>query len=164
MTWCCRCDNITISPALLGELEASKEPLPRKLWPTMGGCDEPQLDMHESNKSLFDKMHGEDQMAVDKLKEGIDGLWHPCLCVACYVVSCIVVVHVGALNSQFPLNIAIAVYSCAVALMTSCRCVHLWQCQSCAQNGLLTVYKCPIHPAGMWIGIVWLWLGIGCII
>lgn len=70
----CRCDNITISPALLGELEKSKEPLPRKLWPTMGGCDEPQVDMHESNKSLFDKLHGEDQMAVDKLKEGIEGM------------------------------------------------------------------------------------------
>ena len=70
----CRCDNITISPALLGELEKSKDPLPRKLWPTMGGCDEPQVDMHESNKSLFDKLHGEDQMAVDKLKEGIEGV------------------------------------------------------------------------------------------
>ena len=70
-----RCDNITISPSLLGELEASKDPLPRKLWPTMGGCDEPQLDMHESEKSLFDKIHGEDQMAVDKLKEGIEGGW-----------------------------------------------------------------------------------------
>lgn len=67
------CDNITISPSLLGELEKSKDPLPRKLWPTMGGCDEPQVDMHESNKSLFDKLHGEDQMAVDKLKEGIEG-------------------------------------------------------------------------------------------
>ncbi|KAL3150277.1 hypothetical protein ABBQ32_000127 [Trebouxia sp. C0010 RCD-2024] len=67
------CDNITISPSLLGELEASKDPLPRKLWPTMGECDEPQLDMHESQKSLFDKIHGEDQMAVDKLKEGIEG-------------------------------------------------------------------------------------------
>ena len=54
-------------------MEKSKVPLPRKLWPTMGGCDEEQLDMHESNKSLFDKLHGEDQMAVDKLKEGIDG-------------------------------------------------------------------------------------------
>ena len=74
--WSCRCDNITISPKLLGELEASKDPLPRKLWPTMGGCDESQIDMHEANKSLFDKMHGEDQMAVDKLKEGIDGMWH----------------------------------------------------------------------------------------
>ena len=30
--------------------------------------------MHESNKSLFDKLHGEDQMAVDKLKEGIEGV------------------------------------------------------------------------------------------
>ena len=100
-TCCCRCDNITISPALLGELEASKEPLPRKLWPTMGGCDEPQLDMHESNKSLFDKMHGEDQMAVDKLKEGIDGLWLN-LWMACYVVGCIDMVHVGALSSDFP--------------------------------------------------------------
>ena len=57
----------------MGELEQSKDPLPRKLWPTMGGCDEPQVDMHESNKSLFDKLHGEDQMAVDKLKEGIEG-------------------------------------------------------------------------------------------
>lgn len=71
--WWCRCDNITISPALLGELEKSKDPLPRKLWPTMGGCDEEQIDMHEHNKSLFDKIHGDDQMAVDKLKEGIEG-------------------------------------------------------------------------------------------
>ena len=55
-------------------MEKSKDPLPRKLWPTMGGCDEPQVDMHESNKSLFDKLHGEDQMAVDKLKEGIEGM------------------------------------------------------------------------------------------
>jgi transaldolase len=66
------CDNITISPALLGELEASKDPLPRKLWPTMGGCNEERYDMHAENKDLFDKMHGGDQMAVDKLKEGID--------------------------------------------------------------------------------------------
>lgn len=29
--------------------------------------------MHASNKELFDKVHGEDQMAVDKLKEGIEG-------------------------------------------------------------------------------------------
>ena len=57
----------------MGELEASKEPLPRKLWPSMGGSDEPRLDMHANNKELFDKVHGEDQMAVDKLKEGIEG-------------------------------------------------------------------------------------------
>lgn len=70
---CCRCDNITISPALLGQLEACKDPLPRKLWPKMGGCNEPHLDLHAEKKDLFDKMHGEDQMAVDKLREGIEG-------------------------------------------------------------------------------------------
>ena len=31
----CRCDNITISPALLAELEASTEP--RMLWPDIMG-------------------------------------------------------------------------------------------------------------------------------
>lgn len=36
-----RCDNITISPALLSELESIKEPLPRKLYPDMGGNTEP---------------------------------------------------------------------------------------------------------------------------
>ena len=73
MSRCCRCDNITISPALLGQLEACKDPLPRKLWPKMGGCSEPHLDLHAEKKDLFDKMHGEDQMAVDKLREGIEG-------------------------------------------------------------------------------------------
>lgn len=58
----------------------------------MGGCEEEQLDMHANNKELFDKVHGEDQMAVDKLKEGIEGrpayaplllatrLWSCCMC------------------------------------------------------------------------------------
>jgi transaldolase len=71
--WCNRCDNITISPALLGELEASTDPLPRKLWPEMGGCSEPQIDMTAGSEDLFKKLHGEDQMAVDKLAEGIEG-------------------------------------------------------------------------------------------
>jgi hypothetical protein len=30
-----RCDNITIAPPLLKELEASTDPLPYKLWPRM---------------------------------------------------------------------------------------------------------------------------------
>jgi transaldolase len=67
------CDNITIAPKLLGELEACTDPLPQKLWPTMGGCDEEKVDMGGSNYDVFKKRHGEDQMAVDKLKEGIDG-------------------------------------------------------------------------------------------
>ncbi len=68
-----RCDNITISPALLGELEASTEALPRKLWPEMGGCDEPKIDMGADSVELFKKLHGEDEMAVQKLAEGIQG-------------------------------------------------------------------------------------------
>ena len=40
-----RCDNITIAPALLKQLEGSMEPLERKLWPTMGGCDESKVDL-----------------------------------------------------------------------------------------------------------------------
>ena len=44
----CRCDNITIAPGLLGQLEASTEPLERKLWPTMGGCDEQKVDLTAS--------------------------------------------------------------------------------------------------------------------
>ena len=44
LRWC-RCDNITIAPALLGQLEASTEPLERKLWPNMGGCDEQKVDL-----------------------------------------------------------------------------------------------------------------------
>lgn len=41
----CRCDNITIAPPLLAQLEECSEPLERKLWPTMGGCDEEKVDL-----------------------------------------------------------------------------------------------------------------------
>ncbi len=68
----CRVDNITISPSLLAELEASTDPLPRKLWPTMGGCEDERVDLTGGAFDLFDKLHGGDQMAVDKLKEGVD--------------------------------------------------------------------------------------------
>lgn len=43
-----RCDNITISPTLLGELAASAEPLPRKLWPDMGGGEGARVDLSAS--------------------------------------------------------------------------------------------------------------------
>lgn len=69
----CRCDNITISPNLLGELEANTNPLAQKLYPTMGGYNGKQLDLSAKNQLLFDKLHGEEPMAVDKLGEGIDG-------------------------------------------------------------------------------------------
>lgn len=35
------CDNITIAPPLLAELESCTEPLPRKLWPSMRDSSDP---------------------------------------------------------------------------------------------------------------------------
>jgi len=64
------CDNITISPALLGELENSVEPLPRKLSPEM--ADSPDAEIVEMDEALFRQMHEADKMAYEKLTEGID--------------------------------------------------------------------------------------------
>ena len=64
-------DLLTISPALLGELEAAEGELPRKLDPEKAKT----LDIEKItvDKATFDKMHAEDRMAHDKLKEGIEG-------------------------------------------------------------------------------------------
>jgi len=65
------CDLLTIAPKLLAELEASTAPLPRKLDPAKApslGAEEIHVD-----KASFEKMHAEDKMASDKLKEGVDG-------------------------------------------------------------------------------------------
>lgn len=63
------CDLLTIAPKLLAELEAAQGELPRKLDPKSGrGEDKISLD-----KATFDRMHAEDKMATEKLKEGIDG-------------------------------------------------------------------------------------------
>lgn len=64
------CDNITISPQLLDELQASAEPLPRKLWPSMGGSSDALLS--NITEQQFYKLHDADEMAVDKLKQGIE--------------------------------------------------------------------------------------------
>src|SRR5207249_7061684 len=65
------CDLLTIAPNLLAELEASNATLVRKLDPanakTAGG------EMIHLDKAAFDRMHAEDKMASDKLKEGIEG-------------------------------------------------------------------------------------------
>jgi transaldolase len=65
------CDLLTISPQLLGELESTQEDLPRKLDPEVAK----KMDIERINvdKATFDKMHAEDRMASDKLKEGIEG-------------------------------------------------------------------------------------------
>jgi len=68
------CDNITISPQLLGELEESTEPLELKLWPTLAEqiqADIPNLT--HLDEAQFTANHNGDAMAKDKLAEGIAG-------------------------------------------------------------------------------------------
>jgi transaldolase len=65
------CDLLTIAPKLLTELESTQGNLSRKLDP----ANAQKLDIKKIpiDKATFDKMHAEDRMATDKLKEGIDG-------------------------------------------------------------------------------------------
>ncbi|RUR86613.1 transaldolase [Chlorogloeopsis fritschii PCC 9212] len=65
------CDLLTISPALLGELQATVGELPRKLDPQKAaGMNIEKISM---DKATFDKMHASDRMASEKLDEGIKG-------------------------------------------------------------------------------------------
>jgi transaldolase len=65
------CDLLTISPQLLAELDKTEGDLPRKLDPQ----NAKSLDIERIvvDKATFKKMHSEDPMANDKLKEGIEG-------------------------------------------------------------------------------------------
>jgi len=65
------CDLLTISPQLLAELESTEDDLPRKLDP--GHAKNAEIEKMNIDKATFDKMHAEDRMAHDKLKEGIEG-------------------------------------------------------------------------------------------
>jgi transaldolase len=65
------CDLLTISPQLLGELESTQADLPRKLDPRASKAM--PIEKITVDKSTFDRMHAEDKMANDKLKEGIEG-------------------------------------------------------------------------------------------
>jgi transaldolase len=65
------CDLLTISPQLLGELESTQGELPRKLDPE--AAQSMPIEKVNIDKATFDRMHAEDRMASDKLKEGIEG-------------------------------------------------------------------------------------------
>jgi transaldolase len=65
------CDLLTISPQLLGELESTEADLPRKLDPAKAKAM--PIEKIVVDKAAFDRMHAEDHMASDKLKEGIEG-------------------------------------------------------------------------------------------
>ena len=64
------CDLLTISPTLLEEMQKTAGTLPRKLNPetAAANCKEPKLSLEEKT---FRWMLNEDQMATEKLSEGI---------------------------------------------------------------------------------------------
>jgi transaldolase len=64
-------DLLTISPQLLAELEATEGSLVRKLDPETAKASD--IQKITVDKATFDKMHAENRMAHDKLKEGIEG-------------------------------------------------------------------------------------------
>src|SRR6202789_1687938 len=65
------CDLLTIAPTLLAELESTQADLPRKLDPA--AAKKMAIERIPMDKETFDRMHNEDRMAHDKLKEGIEG-------------------------------------------------------------------------------------------
>ncbi len=65
------CDLLTIAPKLLEELQKTDGTLERKLDPAKAAS----LDIKKipMDQATFEKMHAENRMAHDKLKEGIEG-------------------------------------------------------------------------------------------
>ena len=62
------CDRLTISPHLLDELSKAEGDLPRRLDPKHLGLAPPRIAMDEKR---FRWMLNEDQMATEKLSDGI---------------------------------------------------------------------------------------------
>ncbi len=65
------CDLLTISPQLLTELDSTQGDLPRKLDPEK--AKQAQVEKVSIDEAKFEEMHKADQMASDKLSEGIKG-------------------------------------------------------------------------------------------
>ena len=65
------CDLLTIAPSLLAELQSVEGDLPRKLDPAQAASA--AIEKINVDKATFERMHEENRMANDKLKEGIDG-------------------------------------------------------------------------------------------
>ena len=65
------CDLLTIAPKLLEELQGAEGELPRKLDPR--NVESMRIEKISMDKATFDRMHEQDRMANDKLKEGIEG-------------------------------------------------------------------------------------------
>jgi transaldolase len=65
------CDLLTIAPKLLDELQKTEGTLEKKLDPTKSA--NMQIERQHMDEATFEKMHAENRMAHDKLKEGIEG-------------------------------------------------------------------------------------------
>ena len=65
------CDLLTIAPSLLAELTAAQGELPRKL--DAAKAANAKVEKISVDKATFERMHGADRMASDKLAEGISG-------------------------------------------------------------------------------------------
>ncbi|WP_445372410.1 transaldolase [Methylomonas sp. HW2-6] len=65
------CDLLTIAPSLLAELQSVEGELPRKLDPAKAASA--SIEKISVDKATFERMHEENRMANEKLKEGIDG-------------------------------------------------------------------------------------------
>ncbi|CAN1212942.1 transaldolase [Tumidithrix helvetica PCC 7403] len=65
------CDLLTISPALLAELQSTVAELPRKLDPAI--ASQSDIERISMDKTTFEQMHAADRMASEKLDEGIKG-------------------------------------------------------------------------------------------
>jgi transaldolase len=65
------CDLLTIAPKLLEELSTTEGTLERKLDAAHSNAD--PIEKIAMDKATFEKMHAENRMAHDKLKEGIEG-------------------------------------------------------------------------------------------
>ena len=65
------CDLLTISPALLAQLDSTTGELPRKLDPAKAAAMD--IKKIKMDRATFDSMHAADRMATDKLAEGIAG-------------------------------------------------------------------------------------------
>ena len=65
------CDLLTISPALLAELQATQGELPRKLDAAKAATA--AIERIPMDQAVFERMHAADRMAKEKLAEGIAG-------------------------------------------------------------------------------------------
>ena len=92
------CDLLTISPQLLAELEATVGELPRKL--DAGTAQKLAIEKITVDKATFDKMHEQDRMAHDKLKEGIEGF-----SAALVKLETLLAARLAALESRTPATV-----------------------------------------------------------